>query len=332
MNLTSIITKAIDQIDHEQALNREIYTHPISEVENEFLLILKPELFVDYSLPHLDSILNFILEKLNAFGLHVSNARIINANYLKTYNVMAQHYGVINAAARNFHDQITLEVTSNFKEIYGLKISEAPIFGALEILNDGQMEAATLTELWKTCEIKRLAGGIYSGKVKHKGSDLYIVNGFHPPQLDHFIAENRMIVTMDIAGNTSWEMARNELIGNTYPEKASPESIRGTLFQKYDKFGFDQVSYVLNSVHLSAGPLEGLLELQRFNSAFELNQKAEVTQFVFGKLLQENFNPQQIETILTNPAVTFNEKPISLFDLTEGKNSGVAIELIRKTI
>lgn len=192
------------------------------------------------------------------------------------------------------------------------------------------MDANTLNALWKDCEIKRLAGGIYSGKVSYNGSELYIVNGFHPPQLDHFIAENRMIVTMNIAGNTSWETSRNEMIGNTYPEKASPESIRGALFQKYGKFGFDHVSYVLNSVHLSAGPLEGLLELQRFNSAFELNQEANIENFIFGRMLKATFPESQVEKILANPTVSFNNKPISLFDLTEGKNSREALELLIK--
>lgn len=330
MNLTSTTINAIDQTNHQQPVNREIFAQPVTNVENEYLLILKPELLTEYSRPHLENILSYILEKLNAYHLSVSNVRIINASYLKTYDVMARHYGVINAASRNFKAMVTPEVASNYKLIYGLEIHEASVFGSLELLSNGQMDANTLNALWKDCEIKRLAGGIYSGKVSYKGSDLYIVNGFHPPQLNHFIAENRMIVTMNIAGNTSWETARNEMIGNTYPEKASPESIRGALFQKYGKFGFDHVSYVLNSVHLSAGPIEGLLELQRFNSAYELNKEAGIESFIFGKMLKENFSITQIEKILSNPMVNFDGKSISVFDLTEGKNSRLALELLIK--
>jgi len=329
MSLTSIITDAVNQIGHSKPVNQEVYSNPVLNAENEFLLILKPELLTDFIKPHFEDILNYLLEKLNEYNVQVSNARVINANYLKTYNVMAQHYGVINAAARNFKAMISPEVASNFKQIYGLNLEEAPVTGSLELLNQNTMDAATLNALWKDCEIKRLAGGIYSGKVKYNGNDLYIVNGFHPPQLDHFIAENRMIVTMNIDGNTAWAIARNELIGNTYPEKASPESIRGALFQKYGKFGFDHVSYVLNSVHLSAGPLEGLLELQRFNSAFKT--EATIDGFVFGKKLQENFTDEQIKTILTNPTVEYEGQAISLFDLTELKNSKESITLLKQS-
>ena len=329
MSLKSSLISAVDQIDHNKPVNREIYSNATLNVENEFLLILKPELLTEFIRPHFEDILSYILEKIESHGLQVSNARIINASYLKAYDVMARHYGVINAAARNFDAMVTPEITSNFKLNYGLEITEAPVAGALELLNKGQMDAATLNALWKDCEIKRLAGGIYSGKVSYEGSELYIVNGFHPPQLDHFIAENRMIVTMNIAGNTSWETARNELIGNTYPEKASLESIRGALFQKYGKFGFDHVSYVLNSVHLSAGPLEGLIELQRFNSTN--NKEAEINSFVFGKMLTESFSEKQVQHILSNPTVNYQGQSISLFDLTEGKNSKKAIALIKQT-
>lgn len=330
MSLTSILTAAINQIDQHKPVNREVYSNPAVNVENEFLLILKPELLTDFIKPHFEDILHFMVEKFNEYGIHVSNARIINAKYLDTYDVMAKHYGVINAAARNFKVMISPEVSSTFKQIYGLEITEAPVAGSLELLKQGTMDSSTLNALWKDCEIQRLAGGIYSGKVRFNGNDLYIVNGFHPPQLDHFIAEGRMIVTMNIAGNLSWEKARNELIGNTYPEKASPESIRGSLFQKYGKFGFDHVSYVLNSVHLSAGPLEGLLELQRFNSTIE--NEAGIDAFVFGKMLQKEFSTEQLHTILANPTVEYKGQSISLFDLTELKNSEEAVRLISQTI
>ena len=330
MSLTSIITDAVNQIDHKKPVNQEVYSNTFTDVENEFLLILKPELLTELARPNLEAIIDYILGKLNNYDLQVSNARIINASYLKSYDVMAKHYGVINAAARNFKTMISPEVASNFRLIYGLDIEEAPVAGALELLNQNTMDASTLNALWKDCEIKRLAGGIYSGKVNFKGNYLYIVNGFHPPQLDHFIAENRMIVTMNIAGNTAWEVARNELIGNTYPEKASPESIRGALFQKYGKFGFDHVSYVLNSVHLSAGPLEGLIELQRFNSTYE--KEAKIDDFLFGKMLKEVFSDKQIEWLLSNPTVNYKTQAISLFDLTELKDSREALTLLKKII
>lgn len=330
MNLASIILNEVDLLDHETPINKEIFTSSSKIQGNEFLLILKPELLTDFIRPKLQEILQIIVQRLTRYQLTCTSARIINAKYLSTQHVMAKHYGVINAAARDFQSMISPEVSANFKNIYGLEISEATVYGALELLNNNTMDADTLNVLWKDCEIKRLAGGIYSGKVNFKDADRYIVNGFHPPQLEHFIADKRMIVTMNIAGNASWEMARNEMIGNTYPEKASTESIRGALYHKYGKFGFDHVSYVLNSVHLSAGPLEGLIELQRFNTTIE--QDAQIDSFLFGRMLRKKFNNSQVQRILENPTVIYNGKPVSLFDLTELTDSNQAIDILNEVI
>ena len=54
------------------------------------------------------------------------------------------------------------------------------------------------------------------------------------------------------------------MIGTTDPSKAAADSIRGTLFADPAAFGLATVSSNFNGVHMSAGPLEGLVELVRF--------------------------------------------------------------------
>jgi nucleoside diphosphate kinase len=326
--LIDLILSSIDNFETE-ALNHLIYSSENRKNTNEFLFILKPELFVHTSTSQKSEALNLIFEKFEKFDFQIDAVRIINAAYLNKHSVMASHYGVINSAARNINSTITQEATENFKQIYGLEYSTAKVYGAIELIEQNIMDVSTLTELWKEVDIKRLAGGIYSGKVNYEGKVLYIVNGFHPPQLEHFIAEGRIIVCMNISSSTNWATARQDLIGNTYPEKASLESIRGALYEQYHKFGFDQVSYVLNSVHLSAGPLEGLVELQRFNSVFENNEQAKISDFHFGKLLEEHFTTAQLEQIISNPTVKYEGKPKSLFDLTEEMDSIEAIKTLQ---
>lgn len=326
--LTRIIFDHIP-IKHANPANKLIYKAETNSLKNEFLLILKPELFANTTVEEQIYILDLISRKLDKYHLHVGNIRFINAGFLIEHKIIDEHYGVINSAARDIQKTITPEAKQYFKQFYNETIDRVKIYGAIEILERGIITAKVLSELWKDCEIKRLGSGIYCGKVKYKEENLYIINGFHPPQLQHFIDKDRYIITMNIGGNGHWSVARKELVGNTYPEKADPESIRGALFSQFDNFGFDNVSYVLNSVHLSAGPLEGLIELLRFNSTFEKNEKAELTDFSFGRLLLKNFTREECEFMLSNPTVKHEGHAISLFDLTEEMDSDKAIAALK---
>ena len=83
-------------------------------------------------------------------------------------------------------------------------------------------------------------------------------------------------------------------------------------------------------MHLSAGPVEGLIELIRYNSDFSKNETMDVSDFSFGKKLLSEFSGQTIRTILENPAVTYENNTVTIFDLTEEKNSEEAIRILKK--
>jgi len=333
MNLVTALLHELQEAKIARAVNKELVNTSNSGGQNEFLFILKPEVFARTSSEQTEHILNVVLDRISRFGLTINNVRIINAAYLGIYDVIASHYGVINSAARDFTSNVTDEIRSNFRNHYSRDLSESDVYGAFELTEKfPEITDKTLQKLWSSCEIKRLAGGIYSGEVDFKGDKLYIINGFHPPQIEHFIAEYRRIVTMNLSGELDWAKARQEFIGNTYPEKAEKGSLRRDIFDLYGKLGFNEASYVINSLHLSAGPLEALIELQRFNSDFQNNLTCPIANFGFGRLLETHFSKADCDKILTNPKVTFQNKQISLFDLTEEQNSADALELIRKAV
>ncbi|MFY9152595.1 MAG: hypothetical protein WAO52_11295 [Prolixibacteraceae bacterium] len=333
MNTATTILSEIQKAQTTKPVNKEIIKNPASGKKNEFLFILKPEVFARINTHQIESILKLILDRLAEHNFSMDNVRIINAAYLDQFNVIAQHYGVINAAARDFNSQITEEITSAFKSIYNRELTDSKVVGSLETAEKyPQITDEILQKLWSSCEIKRLAGGVYCGEVDFENDKLYIINGFHPPQIRHFIAENRMILTMNLSGDIDWKSARQEFIGNTYPEKAAKGSLRRDIFDKYGKLGFDDVSYVINSLHLSAGPLEALLELQRFNSEFQHDVECPISEFGFGKLLEANFSKSDCDKITGNPTVNFQGKQVSLFDLTEELNTEETLALIKTTM
>ena len=333
MKLSTAILHELQNVRIPEPVNKEIFRNQGSIKKNEFLFILKPEVFAKTKPEELESILELIQERLTKYNFSIDNVRLINAAYLDHFQVIAQHYGVINAASRNFWANITDEIKSNFNGIYNRELAGSKVFGSLELVSKfPEITDAILQKLWSNCEIKRLAGGVYCGEVEFQGEQLFIINGFHPPQIEHFIAENRVIATMNLSCDIDWEKARKEFTGNTYPEKAEKGTLRRDIFDQYGKLGFDDVSYVINSLHLSAGPVEGLLELKRFNSEFDRQSESSFSDFGFGKMLEVNFSGADFEKIVSNSTVNYQGKQISIFDLTEEMNSLDAIELLKNVL
>ena len=83
----------------------------------------------------------------------------------------------------------------------------------------------------------------------------------------------------------------------------------------------------LNGVHLSAGPLEGVVEIMRFSAG-----KTELKDLVFGKMLKENFGEPEITQMLSNSSVSVKEGETTFFDLTEELDSGESIDVLKAAL
>ena len=188
--------------------------------------------------------------------------------------------------------------------------------------------ASSLDYLWQNARTEKLAGGTYAAKVMIDGEEIYIINGFHPRQLEHYVRQGRCIITMTLSGDLSWKDARNAFIGVTSPKDALPGSLRNMLLQNRELLGLQTVSSSWNGFHLSAGPVEGIVELMRYTSDFSKNEHRSFSDFSFGKMLAAKFSNETIGKILSNAPVDTGIKKISVFDLTEEKNSREAIEIL----
>lgn len=334
-NLLSNISESIKKAQKGAVFFEEIYTNPLSPAgKNEFLFFIKPEITIESSKIKLDLILNLVLGKVEAFGFAIRNIKILSAEYLEKYNIIAQHYGVINKIASNAVENMSESAKEKFKALYGKPADEVKVLGGIEFLKlYPDFNATSLDFLWQNKNCDKLAGGTYSMEIKVDSEMVYLVNGFHPRQLEQFTAEGRSIVVMTLSGNASWASARTEFIGATSPQNAAEGSIRRELLNHKDELGLDEISQGLNGVHLSAGPVEGLVELIRYNSDFsDTSRIRQINDFNFGKTLLNKFNSDQIAAITSNKNVLVDGKTISVFDLTEEKDSDEAIALLEKYI
>ena len=205
------------------------------------------------------------------------------------------------------------------------------LLGSLEVIRRFPgITPVSLDYLWQNVKTEKLAGGTYVAKAIIDGKETYIINGFHPRQLDHYTQAGRSIVTMILSGNITWKEGRNAFIGATNPGEAMPGSLRNILLHHREEFGLPAVSSSWNGFHLSAGPVEGLVELIRYTSDYSKNAICKPMDFTFGKMLADHFNSDAIERILSNTKLDLAGKMTSIFDLTEEKNSGEALNILEK--
>ncbi|HBF88704.1 MAG TPA: hypothetical protein DDX39_08690 [Bacteroidales bacterium] len=329
--LINTIVNEVRNVQNEQFEKKKILKNTDHNNENhEFLFFIKPEITIADNNIKLNEILSFIFEKLNEYKLKIKDVNILSAKYLDKTNIMAQHYGIINQLSQNPKTYFSETAVQNFQKVFNKSINDVNLLGSLELMkHDDSITLERLEELVSKIEIIKLSGGTYVQKVLLNGADTYIINSFHPKQLLHFIKPGRSIVTFTLQGNTDWQIARTDLIGSTNPSVAKDGSIRKELFVNKATFGLADISYSLNGVHLSAGPVEGLIELMRFNSDFENKIKPDLLSFKMGQLLNENFTEKQIDIILLNPDVEYNKKTQSIFDITEEKNNFEAIKILK---
>jgi nucleoside diphosphate kinase len=194
------------------------------------------------------------------------------------------------------------------------------LVGGIEYLaNHPDMDAAALSQKWLNGGYRRLGGGTYCQYIDKE--DLYLINGFYPRLLEHFTKPGACIACFVVRGATPWKKARSEFAGATAPEEAVPGSIRNGLLTRKKEFGLPEVSPNLNGVHLSAGPLEGVVEIMRFSA-----RHRELEDLVFGKMLIENFDGPDIDSMLSNSIVAARHGSTSCFDLTEELDSNDAID------
>ncbi len=332
-NLIPIIIESIEKARKREILYSKVYDAPDAKTEkNEFLFFIKPEITSGPESVRIEKILKLILDKIEVFGFNIHNILSLSAPYIKQYNIIARHYGIINMIASDATGNLSETSQEKFKEFYGKPVEEVDAFGGIEFIEKhGHYDAYSLSDLWRNLDHKKLGSGTYCAPVDTEEGIIYIFNGFHPRQIDHFTRDGSNIVVFTLSGNLPWSVARNNFIGATSPRKANESSLRREFLERCGEFGLAEVSDSFNGVHLSAGPVEALAELQRFNSDYSVpSGEKKYTDFSFGKALMKNFGSKLNEIVNNEITIDLDGKPAPVFDLTEEKDSDEAIHILKK--
>ena len=295
--------------------------------KHQFVLFLKPEVMDVPAGVNVEGILQIVLERLEAFDVEIGAAAVLPSRYLGTHSLMDQHYGVINNISKHGVDAITTSARGKLDELFGDAISEgATVLGGHQFIEaQPEISALALCTLNENLGTVKLGGGCYAMQLSLLGKTYILLNPFHPYQLVPYTTPGKCIVVLEGLSSTPWLALRRKLTGATDPEEAIGGSIRNAFLTQKKALGLHSVRQGTNGVHLSAGPLEGMVELQRFFSRHDEGTPLPLEDTNFGKLLlQRNLTSDQLAALTQNP--TIHGEPA--FDLTEELDASAAADLL----
>lgn len=299
---------------------------------NELLFFIKPEFFLLHTYENRKAVLKLVLQKMEEFNIEISGGCLANGAILEHAQIMDRHYGYINKLSKNASKMIGEDEISEFKKTMPeFDENTTKIFGGHEYLKYNQKyNAFTLNALWLTHSSNKMRSGFYYHDYDIDGEHVVLVNGFHPSQLYHFTDPEHKIIVLLLHSNTDWQVLKDDFAGTTYPRKANPISVRGTLFHDKEKYGTETISIANNYIHLSAGPFEGFFELENFlTNIGEVHFDMDETRLAM-VMKDKGLSETDFEKVLSNPVAVIDGKEIDLFTYTENKNSIQSVEIYMK--
>ncbi len=318
------VTPACDDFAIVQQVDIGRETH-----RNELLLFVKPEIFMVKDAAQVEAALGLVFAKLAEFAAAVSGIAVVGGKVLEEAEIMNRHYGYINRLSRFASQMVDAADRQKIAEALELPtLDGVTLYGGHEYLKAHPAEDCfALDTLWFTKKSIKIRSGFYVQHYTKDGERFILVNGFHPAQLLHFTDPTHRIMLVLLHSNTPWGALRNEMVGATFPEKAVPHSIRGTLYAHPADYGLGTVSIANNGVHLSAGPFEGLFEINNFFGEILGLDIEKQPPLLLKKMLAAGLPLQTALESLENPIVSESPKPTDLFTATEDVDSDEAVAL-----
>jgi hypothetical protein len=297
---------------------------------NEYCLLIKPELTV--SEDTLRRSWGLIAGEMRMHEHQVAGVVALDSGYLQRYGLMERHYGIINRASTQGVEAFGPEAVTALEKLLREYGNRSPqILGGHQFLNEyGFFSSHALAVFYDNLKPIRLAGGTYAVKASVDGSPVLLVNGFHPYQLEHFYSANSVVIAMAVRTLESWREIRRSFCGATNPEAAASDSIRGQLLTRHRAFGISAITSMLNGIHVSAGPVEAVVELSRYLSDNDSNNFLSPQATSFGLSVVHELSLEVLQWAVSNPSVVVEGVESTLFDATEELNAVDGLEMLRK--
>jgi hypothetical protein len=311
------------------------YTGGPDKPPHQFVLFLKPEVTDLAAGVKVDAVIRLILETLEDWEVQVGAQRVLRGDYLEKHRIMDGHYGVINGISHGGRAAITASAEKQLVKLFAAKLDAgAAVLGGHEFLAQHPgFSPLALSTLSDNLGTAKLGGGTYALDMNLLGRSLVVLNPFHPYQLEPYYNPKSGIVVLECSSDRPWADLRQKLAGATEPSRAAEGSLRNKFLANKEALGLADVSQGANGIHLSAGPLEGMVELRRFLTDHEAGTELALSQTVFGLRLEAaGLDDDTIADLAGNCTLVQHGHEVSAFDLTEEVDAEAAIGKITPLI
>lgn len=290
--------------------------------KNQLLAFFKPEVFLNKKPEQIEKIMKLVFNKLEEHEVSIDGTALFPGSAVGKFQIMDRHYGVINTLSKNASKILSPEEKELVFKTLGITNKNTKILGGHEAYEiAGIKNTYDFDNYWLESASSKVKSGFYVRTMKINGDETVVVDGFHPHQLAHYTEKDRHLGVMLVSSDTPWAKLRDEMLGNTFPEKALPDSIRGSIYSNASDFGFIKVGIENNIMHLSAGPTEALFEIDNFlNAPFAIDFLKEEAKLA-ERLLLAGVSKENIKKVL-------NDK--ELHSELEHKDTDEAVEIIKK--
>jgi hypothetical protein len=341
--IQTLIPTIVEQLRRVQEGDSSIehiipYESPTDEQLLEGVLFLKPEATDLLHGVNVEEVLLLLNKYIEEWGLQVGGLSLIGSEFLKRYDIIARHYGVLNNISRQGMSALSDAAKQQLHELFGSDLAKgAIVLGAHEaIARFPEFSPPILNSIVDNIGSKKLAPGTYCSKWKYGDDILLLLNAFHPYQLEHFTAPQRAIAVLDVRchpDNSDWRTLRNDMLGVTDPEAANQGSMRRIFLDRRAELKISTISRGYNAVHFSAGPLEGMVETIRYFSDYANQRPVDISMTCFGQLLlDKSFDRSDIEWLMANPTVSINGVQAPAFDLGEEIQPADAVRQLKEAL
>lgn len=294
-----------------------------SHLQNELVFFLKPDLFLVNEDEKILNSLNLINNKFAEYKVEVNGMVVLPGKVLEEHEIMSRHYGFINQLSRQASTVITGDLRKQLFATLNLTDDGShKILGGHEFLITFPMAIEDLNKIWFGQGAQKVRSGLYAIADSIDGEPFILVNGFHPSQLMHFTQPDHHILLMLIHTNADWFDLKFKLVGDTFPENAAADSIRGELFANPGFYGQKVVNINANGVHLSAGPFEAAYEVVNFFGKILPYDVKKTPPLAIQRAIEAGIAQTKAISLLENPTIDGQD----LFTATENMNTKEAVE------
>ena len=305
-----------------------------TERQNELLMFIKPEILGVEDRACQGNSIDLIWGKLAEFGASVTGLVLVGGQTLERKQSMDQHYGAINVLSKTASAGLNAADRSSIYDALDVAPADYPLYGGHEFLAAHQsFTPASLDTLWFTKKAEKIRSGFYVQAYDTANEKFILVNGFHPAQLAHFTEPTHRIALMLVHSDTGWAALRDQMIGDTFPERAVAGSIRGELHADPARYGFEEVTIANNGVHLSAGPFEAMFEIDNFFGSLLGSDISATPPRIVNAMQAAGITPKNAFKAKENPDVNDGAgETTDLFDATEHMDTPSAVALYRSNV